>query len=418
MSARRRLLGGLLFLLLAAQVAGAPAPDRPTPPAKGVPVAGTCLDETGQPLAGVTVALYRQDATAQKYEKLAERETGADGKFAFPDAPAPTNDRGLALAATKAGRGSVVQPLWAEFIQKPWEFRLRPAGTLQGRVTDEAGKPVAGAHVWTHPLGTGPLDGILSAVTDKDGKYAISDMGQWTDEDARPKPIGGGLRIGEARVYFSVRHPDFANEAPTWTRIPSTVDVVLQPGGVIAGRVTDQVTGKPAAGVAVSLQGVKALPAWAQTRTGPDGTYQLRGLKAVQYNLWADAPDRACVAIDSLTVAGGKTLAGQDLALVAGGWLDGRVVDAATGAPLTGTPDRPLYVASYGPGRPKSGAAVQSVVVDADGKFKLRLAPGLNYPYIMTPDLWSRTQGKAAFQAGVEVKDGESTQVEFRVGPK
>jgi hypothetical protein len=229
-------------------------------------------------------------------------------------------------------------------------------------VTDEAGKPVAGARVWAKSLLTGPLDGVGTAVTDADGKYAIADMGRWSDEDAQPKPIGKGLAAVAGAVFFDVRHPDYARERPTWNRIPATVDVVLHPGGVIEGRVTDQVTGKPAAGVAVSLQGIKGMPTWDQVRTDVNGKYQIRCLKGGQYNLWADAPDRACAAIDSLTVAAGKTLNSQDLTLVEGGWIEGRVIDTASGGAMTGTPDRPLYIGCYGPGRPKSGAACQSAM--------------------------------------------------------
>lgn len=71
----------------------------------------------------------------------------------------------------------------------------------------------------------------------------------------------------------------------------------------------------------------------------------------------------------------------------------------------------------YGPGRPKSGAACQSARVDADGHFKLRVAPGLNYPYLMSTDRWQVTDGRAAFEAGVTVKAGEATRVEFKVAP-
>jgi 5-hydroxyisourate hydrolase-like protein (transthyretin family) len=413
-----RCVGGFLFVLLAADAVGR-APQLPGRPAKGGPVTGICLDEDNQPLAGVKVVLYRNDERAKKPESLGERVTGADGKFEFTDPPPPADDYGLAVAVTKAGRGSIVQLLWESLIAKPLEFRLRPADTLKGRVTDEAGKPVAGAVVWTKGIGSRPIDGIGTAVTDADGKYAIHDMGRWTDEDARPRPIGNrpGVMVGETRAYFDVRHPDFAHERPTWNRIPATVDVVLHPGGVVTGRVTDQVTGQPAAGVRLFLQGIKRLDSYGQARTDADGKYEIRCLKAGQYNLVADVKDRACAAIDSLTVAAGKPLTGQDLTLVEGGWIEGRVLDAVTGAPIGGTPERPLYVGCYGPGRPKSGAAIQSAMVDENGGFKLRVAPGTNYPYITAPALWSRTDGKADIEAGVEVKAGATTTVTFRVNP-
>jgi 5-hydroxyisourate hydrolase-like protein (transthyretin family) len=422
-TAARRALGGLLAVLLAAvglingPGRGSAAPIRPAAAAKGMPVTGTCFDDEGQPLAGVKVTLYREDYKAKKHEKLKTLETGADGRFEFADAPALEDDRGLALVVTKAGRGSIIQPLFAELLEKPLELRVRPADTLKGRVTDEAGKPVAAARVWANALRTGPIDGIRTAVTDADGKYAITDMGRWTDEDNRPRPIGNGRAVVQGPVFFDVRHPDFAHERPTWNRIPSTVDVVLHPGGVIEGKVIDRVTGKPAAAVTVSAWGIKESPSFEQVRTDAEGKYQIRCLKAGQYNLWAEAPERACVAIDSLTVAAGKTLAGQDMTLIEGGWIEGRVVDATTGAPIAGTKDQPLRVACFGPGRPKSAGYYHVARVDENGEFRLRVAPGRNYPYIMTSEMWSRTEGKAHFEAGIEVKAGEATKVSFRVTP-
>jgi 5-hydroxyisourate hydrolase-like protein (transthyretin family) len=283
---------------------------RSATPAKPVPVTGACLDSEGQPLTGVKVRLYREDYKARKHEKLGERQTGVDGRFEFQDAPALGDTYRLAVVVTKAGRGSIIQPLFPALLAKPLEFRMRPAGTLEGRVTDEAGKPVAGARIWARALLTGPVDSVSSAVTDADGKYAITDMGRSTDEDARPKPIGNGVMMVPGGCYFDVRHPNFAHERPMRTRIPTTVNVVLRPGGVIEGQVIDRVAGKPAAGVLVSLQGVRGMPTWDQVQTSADGTFTIRCLKAGQYNLWADAADRACAAIDSLTVTAGKTLTG------------------------------------------------------------------------------------------------------------
>src|SRR5687768_10573558 len=114
-TAGRRALG-LLFVSLVAvgltDAAGrAPAAPAKTPPPKTMTVTGTCLDEADKPLAGVKVALYREDYSAKKHEKLSEQETGADGRFVFKDAPALSDERGLAVVVTKAGRGSIVQPL-------------------------------------------------------------------------------------------------------------------------------------------------------------------------------------------------------------------------------------------------------------------------------------------------------------------
>ena len=170
------------------------------------------------------------------HEKLAERETKADGRFEFLGAPAPADLVRPAVVVTKAGHGSIVQPLFEGLLAKPLEFKLRPAGTLRGRVTDTAGKPVAGARVWAASLAGTPVEGVATAVTDADGQYAIEDMGRWTDEDARPRPIGGGRMVVTGGVYFDVAHPDYARERPTWDRIPATVDVVLHRAGASRAR--------------------------------------------------------------------------------------------------------------------------------------------------------------------------------------
>jgi 5-hydroxyisourate hydrolase-like protein (transthyretin family) len=294
---------------------------------------------------------------------------------------------------------------------------MRRAATLQGRVTDDAGKPIAGARVWANHLSSGPVGGVLSTVTDADGRYAITDMGQWTDDDTKPKPFGEGRMTILGGCFFDVRHPDYGHERPMYHRMPDTVDVVLQPGGVIEGTVTDRMTGKPAVGVVVSLQGTKGLPTFDEVRTDQDGRYRIRCLKPGKYNVWADAPDRACAAIDSLTVAAGMTLAGQDLALVEGGWVEGQIVDAATGEPIGSTADRPLEVAFYGPARPKSGACCQTAKADEKGRFRHRVPPGKQVMYIFNGDYWGRTQRREFFNAGIDVKADEIVRVVFRVLP-
>ena len=195
----------LLAIVVPADVAGR-APQVAGRPAKGVPVTGTCLDEEGQPLAGVKVTLYRDDSKAKKHENLGERVTGADGRFEFADAPAPGDESGLAVVVTMAGRGSIIQPLFAG-LPKPLEFRVRPAGTLQGKVTDAAGKPVAGAHVWARGLGGRPIDGISTAVTDAEGKYAIADMGRWTGRTPGRSRSATGWHVGQAESISTYATP-------------------------------------------------------------------------------------------------------------------------------------------------------------------------------------------------------------------
>ncbi|MDB5313540.1 MAG: Regulatory sensor-transducer, BlaR1/MecR1 family [Gemmataceae bacterium] len=444
-----KVLGGLLFLGLAAvgltdAAAGSsrdagPAGTPPTAngePAKTIALTGLCEDETGKALPGVRVVLFRKDQLGLKVERLRTEMTGDDGRFQFRDLPPfPADEDGAGweytIAVTKPGRSSRIQSLHAGREKYPFEFRLPPAATLKGRVTDPAGRPVAGAQVWW-VLGpsTGPLEVVWSTRTDADGQYAITDLAARVlpEPTTIPDGKGGTLGISCGDCYFDVRHPDYGHERPRYRRLPDTVDVVLQPAGVITGRVVDRVTGKPAAGVLVSARGVGRLvpaqgtqanwtPSWHQMRTAADGTYRLPSLTAGKYTLWADAPDRACAALDSLAVEAGKTYAAPDLALVEGGWLEGRLVDVQTGNPVHGTKIEQMCVGLYGPSRPKFGGDCQSGAVDDQGRFRLRVAPGINYPFIMNQDYWARTQRREYYETGVEVKAGEVVSVEFRILP-
>jgi beta-lactamase regulating signal transducer with metallopeptidase domain/protocatechuate 3,4-dioxygenase beta subunit len=434
------LLGGALLFLLAASgwtdagpmeplaeqaSAGAEAGDEAAP-GKTITITGVCRDEAGKPLPGVRVVVYREDFYHLKTDRLQELATDAAGKFRFAGLPAmPRGDERVewyyAVVVTAKGRASTIRRLSAGEPADQLTINMPPAATLRGRVTDQAGKPISGALVWFNGLLESPLEGVLSARTDQDGRYAVTDLHAWDCTKQQPTPTGDGAVTMCTGCYFSVRHPDFGHQRPLYRRVPDTINVALQPAGVIEGRVIDQPTGKPAGGVLVWLQGTNDSDnaASGQTRTDGEGQYRLTSLVAAKYNVFADAPDRACAALDSFAVQAGTTREAPDLLLVEGGWIEGRLVDAESGKAISGgRQGERLDVAVYGPSRPKSGAACLGSRVDNHGGFRLHVAPGLNFPYIMVSDVWNRTQRREFYEKGVEVKSGEVVRLTFRVLPK
>ncbi len=434
-----KVLGWLAILGLAAigltdAIAQAPGDKgkEPVPPAakkedtaKKISIAGVCRDEEGKPISGAQVMLYREDRFDSKIERMRTTATGDDGRFELSELPPAPDDRDApawtyVLAVTKNGRGSVVQPLLAEFLAKPFDFKLCPAATLKGRVTNAEGKPVAGARVWSNGLST---DGIQSTWTDADGRFAITDMAAWGEDAHKPQPLADNPGVATSIIgcYFRVLHPDYAKKMAMYRNMPDTVDVVLESAGIIEGKVVDQVTGKPAPGTLVRMQGVNANKepgGGGPTRSGSDGKYRITSVAAGKYNLWAEAPDRACFALDSFAVEAGKKNAAPDLILTEGSWIEGRLVEAGTRKPISGAAkDGQLRIGLYGPSRPKSGAACQSCLVDDQGHFSLRVPPGINFPYIMNGDYQQRTQRRDYFEKGVEVKPGEVVNIEFRILP-
>ncbi len=203
-----------------------------------------------------------------------------------------------------------------------------------------------------------------------------------------------------------------ATEKPT----PLTV-------GGLRGRVLDAATGKPAAGVVVtilatkqSLSGRKDNGACREMRTDANGEYHFSELPPLAYNLWADADDRTCAALNSVPVVAGETNPVADLQLVEGSWLEGRVLtlrnEPMSRDPKTG--DR-LRVGLSGPSRPRSGASFESCPVEDDGRFRLRAPAGRSFPYLLAPEVWQRTWRKEKFERGIEVEAGRSVAVNFRV---
>jgi len=436
----RQALGSLLVLLLIAfgltdapSVARIPDEEKkgsnPSQPAAEKPIvlAGICQDEQGEALKDVRVTVYRENFVQLKTERLREGMTDDRGEFRFTDLPAfPQQDERrewtYVLTYTKKGRASGIQWLHETPTDK-LTISMKPAATLQGRVTDPSGKPIAGAWVWTNGLPTDPLPGVCSARTDANGRYALTDLPAWDVATQKPQVSADGRSATMiSHCYFYVRHPDYGEQRPTYKRVPDTIDITLQPAAIIEGRVLDQLTGKPAAEVLVCMQSTNNSKAigYHRTRTDQNGKYRFTSLPDAIFNIWADASERACAAIDSFAVTAGKTHTAPDLVLIEGGWIEGRLIDAETGKPISRDPSsqRRLAVAAYGPSHPKSGAACQSSDVDDHGAFRLHVAPGISFPYIMYHDVWKRTQRQEYYRKGIEVKSGEVVSLVFRILPK
>ncbi len=129
---------------------------------------GTVTNEKGAPVPGANVIAA----------------DGEDWSMGLDKWTCATNEKGAySLQGLAAGRmtiyldrpgkplllvGSVGIPETTRF-----EIRLRPGGTIRGTVTDDDGKPVAGADVRTAMQKTWSP---MAAVTDKEGKFELADV--------------------------------------------------------------------------------------------------------------------------------------------------------------------------------------------------------------------------------------------------
>ena len=364
-------------------------------------IRGNCADEDGVVMAGCKVRIVRRSDEGP-YVELAETVSDGEGRFELKNLQTRLPDeRDLIVIATADGHVPGVEhpaSFEGDVIQTSLKLRSDP-GTLSGVVSDSQGKPVAGVAVF---FGADqPLPGVGSAVTDEQGRYSISGLQRWSSDDPAVIDPKTGLGSKVTSCFFRLRHPDYALTMAACTAIPQEVNVTLHPPAIVTGRVIDAATNRPAAHVVVSAQGV-ARSGWFQTRTDDDGQYRLV-MTQDHYNLWAHAEDRIAVAIKALSVESGKTVSGADISLVKGGFVVGKVLK--NGQPLPEATS-PLRVAHYGPARPRTGAAVTSARVNADGTYRLRVAPGMNHVYVMS--------GNGGF-VDVTVEEGREVVVNFNL---
>ncbi len=90
-----------------------------------------------------------------------------------------------------------------------------------------------------------------------------------------------GVVPSEGRVYLRAEEITVA-AALTEVLLDAGVDVLISPGGSVAGRVTDAKTGRPIVGASVVLVGT----GW-HTTTGDDGRYRLHDVTSGSYTLTA-----------------------------------------------------------------------------------------------------------------------------------
>lgn len=398
--------------------------EQPAAPSRepGIVIEGRCVDDDGAPLADAEVVLFFFERYGAQGARKGQGTTGPDGKFRFArQKPLAGSDAFLehyVVAARKPGCSSIYRVLQATDLLPGGNNELslklsQKTGTLSGRVTNERGGPLAGADIFV----MFPLPGFQQAVTDAEGRYAISDLPAW-----QPKPEFEGANgdIGSnTQIYFRVRHPDYPLTLASYTAIPQVVDVQLLPGMTIEGRVLDLVTGRPAAGARVSAQGVdrSASPGGGEAIADDRGEYRLR-LPAGSYNIVAQKENRLGVALDSFAGPVGETTRAPDLKLISGGVIAGKVFDI-DGNPLSRLREnQALRIGNHGPASPRSGARVAAALVQADGTYRLRVAPGENYPYLMADLDTERNPRTVLGLPPIVVGEGETVTLDFHVKVK
>ncbi|MCA9076224.1 MAG: carboxypeptidase regulatory-like domain-containing protein, partial [Planctomycetaceae bacterium] len=353
-------------------------------------IQGTCRSPDQTPIAEVRVELYIAQSRTVPVELLRETRSDENGEFRFEGLKAPKyvpqreEYRRYAVVASAPDLATRV-----DSVSRPsddsLDLVLSSAATLKGRVINEAGAPVPNAIVFRSSVLGQSLPGITSALSDIEGRFAITDIFRFKTqfiEVGDPDTLFTKL-IPRSQIVCQVEHPDYGNQPFTIIEAPATIEVVLREPAIIEGIVFDDVTQLPARNVRVVAHAVYdetyrgEILGGGETVTDDEGRYRLL-LIPDYYNIWASMNDRTVDALKSFEAKAGANLA-ADLKMIAGGYIEGRLIDS-DGQPVTSSPSDPISIGVHGPARPFNGSTVQATTVEEDGTFLLRVPPGKNYP--------------------------------------
>jgi RNA polymerase sigma factor (sigma-70 family) len=260
----------------------APAGDTET-----VTITGQVITANGKPAAGAKVSvcfagplLWLATPADGSARKPLHAVADAEGRFAIP-VPRSERDMGVKIVATAEGLGPDWVEVSAHNAEKVVTLRLRADDVvLEGRIFDLERRPVAGAVIEVRslerPADSGdlkawiaaqarmeqrlfprpamkslPVEGVVgipaSATTDKAGRFRLTGLGRETVVQLSVRGEG----VENTSIEVCTRNDKAALISPR--TYPARFELLLGPGKVVTGTVTEKGTGKPIAGAAVSV---------------------------------------------------------------------------------------------------------------------------------------------------------------------
>ena len=347
-------------------------------------IAGLVTNTSSAAIAGASVTVY-QDALVAGSATTADDGTYtvnslAPGSYTVSFAPPPpTGSAGGAEnylpqnydAESPSSAGDPVLVNAGETTSAV-DASLQPGGAISGVVLDGSGSPVNGVEVEAYDSNGLPMpatqsgaDGTWSIDRLPAGVYSLGFTASGADLNFLAQFLGGGSTIAGA---YGV---SVSAGATT-----SGVDIHLQPGGRITGKVTD------ASSVPIANALVDAYDAGgdiaASATSAADGTYSINGLAGGSYRVGFTTPSGPLTpgpnylpqfaggaatlsSAKAVSVTTGGTSAGVDAQLAAGGEIKGAATDA------TSDPIANLDVTAYD----SSGDPVAGATTAADGSYAI-----------------------------------------------
>ena len=384
---------------------------------KGAAISGRVIDENGEPVVGASVSAEQSgqqrngvtdergqyrigDLAAGTYEIRVAGTTG-DGTT-IPGAPIEWR-RAVSWEPTTATSVEVAAGDERSGIDVALVTRVGPAieagaarstgAAIRGRITTADGRPVSRARVQI--VGRG-IPASRSVLTDRSGAYQFANLtaGEYLVSSAKPPFLA--TQYGQSHTF------ERGKTIAVGTDAVENIDITLQQGGAIAGRVVDE-NGDPVSGLRVQLAEVLfaagrrqliGVPGFGAQTTDDRGRYRIFGVPAGEYAVAALISD--VLNIPSLILPSGygttyfpgrdRPADAQFVQIAAGGEIDdvNIVLVRGTGATIRGTvrgsDGKPLAARILVGTSQRSGGTGSDpklIAADANGRFETpRLPPG------------------------------------------
>lgn len=231
-------------------------------------IRGIVRDGAGQPIADAYVTATRERPDyraihAARWSRDRGVVTDVDGRFVLDELP----DAKFTVYAARRGGGEAAVEHVA--VGATVELRIQPTGSIAGTVRMRGG-PGRDLHVSIRESAVGPSR--IERFYGTDGHYVMRDL-----------PAGSYSIVAQTDGRRGTRRLELAEGQHA-----TGIDIDVDGGATIRGRVIDPLTREPVAGVAVRTGGSSAYPyllemtdtAPVPFRTGSDGRFQLDGVPA------------------------------------------------------------------------------------------------------------------------------------------
>lgn len=278
-------------------------------------IAGVVLSAEGEPVAGASVTLTRQQTVEMggnvMMTLMSEDETAdAEGRFRFEDQPPGK----FSLAAVASGfREEKLEHLEVEAGEdlEGVELTLPIGAVVVGQVFGPDGRPLIGARVNKVDAGAGggfPRMGVPPSMSDGEGRYRIE-----------------GLPPGA--VSIEADHEDWprtVKDAELEEGV-NELDLSFEGGREVSGRVIDT-AGAPVVDATVRLVATGRYFGGPQARSDGSGDFRLAGVPDGEYELRADRDGYAAYRSPERVSVEGGDVAGLEVRLDRGATLTGKVL--------------------------------------------------------------------------------------------